>query len=93
MTVKSQKKEKTGALSIKNVTKIYDPSGVNVKAVDDCSMEIAAGEVCMIVAVGGAAVIVSTLLHGVIRMTDMFRFLWRRGRLSSIVGAWARPWF
>ncbi|WP_333792980.1 ABC transporter ATP-binding protein [Hyphomicrobium sp.] len=35
------------------MTKIYDPYGVNVKAVDDCSMEIAGGEVCMIVGPSG----------------------------------------
>ena len=63
MTVKSRKKEKTGALSIKNVTKIYDPSGVNVKAVDDCSMEIAAGEVCMIVGPSGCGK--TTLLNAI----------------------------
>ena len=28
-----------GAISIRNVTKIYDPDGVNVMAVDDCSLE------------------------------------------------------
>ncbi len=33
-----------GALSIRNVSKIYDPEGVNVCAVNDCSMEIAAGK-------------------------------------------------
>jgi NitT/TauT family transport system ATP-binding protein len=44
---------RTGAISIRNVTKIYDPHGVNVKAVDDCSMEIAPGEVCMIVGPSG----------------------------------------
>ena len=53
MANKSSKKKKVGALSIKNVTKIYDPAGVNVKAVDDCSMEIAGGEVCMIVGPSG----------------------------------------
>lgn len=42
-----------GALSIRNVTKIYDPEGVNVMAVDDCSMDIKAGEVCMIVGPSG----------------------------------------
>ena len=42
-----------GAISIRNVTKIYDPEGVNVMAVDNCSMEIAAGEVCMIVGPSG----------------------------------------
>ncbi|MBT4106674.1 MAG: ABC transporter ATP-binding protein, partial [Proteobacteria bacterium] len=38
-----------GAISIRNVTKVYDPGGADVMAVDDCSLEIAAGEVCMIV--------------------------------------------
>ena len=33
---------RTGAISIRNVTKIYDPEGVNVLAVDDCSLEIGA---------------------------------------------------
>lgn len=42
-----------GAISIRNVTKIYDPEGVNVLAVDDCSMEISSGEVCMIVGPSG----------------------------------------
>ena len=42
-----------GAISIRNVTKIYDPEGVNVMAVDDCSMEIESGEVCMIVGPSG----------------------------------------
>ena len=63
MAGKSHKKEQTGALSIKNVTKIYDPSGVNVKAVDDCSMEIAAGEVCMIVGPSGCGK--TTLLNAI----------------------------
>ena len=42
-----------GAISIRNVTKIYDPGGVNVMAVEDCSLEIASGEVCMIVGPSG----------------------------------------
>ena len=63
MTNKFSKKKKIGALSIKNVTKIYDPSGVNVKAVDDCSMEIAGGEVCMIVGPSGCGK--TTLLNAI----------------------------
>ena len=50
-----------GQISIRNVTKIYDPEGVNVMAVDDCSLEIAAGEVCMIVGPSGCGK--STLLR------------------------------
>ena len=42
-----------GQISIKNVSKIYDPDGVNVCAVDNCSIEIAAGEFCVIVGPSG----------------------------------------
>ncbi|MEQ1710614.1 MAG: ABC transporter ATP-binding protein [Hyphomicrobium sp.] len=52
-----------GQISIRNVTKIYDPEGVNVMAVDDCSMEIAAGEVCMIVGPSGCGK--TTLLNAI----------------------------
>ena len=52
-----------GAISIKNVTKIYDPGGVNVMAVDNCSMEIASGEVCMIVGPSGCGK--TTLLNAI----------------------------
>jgi NitT/TauT family transport system ATP-binding protein len=55
--------ERLGALSIKNVTKVYDPEGVNVKAVDDCSMEIEGGEVCMIVGPSGCGK--TTLLNSI----------------------------
>ncbi len=52
-----------GAISIRNVTKIYDPEGVNVLAVDNCSLEIAAGEVCMIVGPSGCGK--TTLLNAI----------------------------
>ena len=52
-----------GAISIRNVTKIYDPGGVNVMAVDNCSMEIAPGEVCMIVGPSGCGK--TTLLNAI----------------------------
>ncbi|MDD9857269.1 MAG: ABC transporter ATP-binding protein [Gammaproteobacteria bacterium] len=52
-----------GAVSIRNVTKVYDPEGVNVMAVDDCSMEIAAGEVCMVVGPSGCGK--TTLLNAI----------------------------
>ncbi len=55
--------ERKGAISIRNVTKIYDPEGVNVLAVDNCSLEIAAGEVCMIVGPSGCGK--TTLLNAV----------------------------
>lgn len=56
-------KNAKGAISIRNVTKIYDPEGVNVMAVDNCSMEIAAGEVCMIVGPSGCGK--TTLLNAI----------------------------
>ena len=55
--------EKPGALSIRNVSKTYDPEGVNVLAVDDCSMEVAGGEVCMIVGPSGCGK--TTLLNAI----------------------------
>ena len=63
MAKNASKTEKKGALSIKNVTKIYDPTGVNVMAVDNCSMEIAGGEVCMIVGPSGCGK--TTLLNAI----------------------------
>ncbi len=52
-----------GAISIRNVTKIYDPEGVNVMAVDDCSLEIQPGEVCMVVGPSGCGK--TTLLNAI----------------------------
>jgi NitT/TauT family transport system ATP-binding protein len=52
-----------GAISIRNVTKIYDPEGVNVMAVDNCSLEIAPGEICMIVGPSGCGK--TTLLNAI----------------------------
>jgi NitT/TauT family transport system ATP-binding protein len=52
-----------GAISIRGVTKVYDPEGVNVMAVDNCSLEIAAGEVCMIVGPSGCGK--TTLLNAI----------------------------
>jgi NitT/TauT family transport system ATP-binding protein len=52
-----------GAISIRNVTKIYDPDGAQVMAVDDCSMEISPGEVCMIVGPSGCGK--TTLLNAI----------------------------
>ena len=52
-----------GAIDIRDVTKIYDPTGVNVMAVDNCSLQIAAGEVCMIVGPSGCGK--TTLLNAI----------------------------
>lgn len=58
-----QGRPQRGAISIRNVTKIYDPEGVNVLAVDNCSMEVDAGEVCMIVGPSGCGK--TTLLNAI----------------------------
>ncbi|MDC1382181.1 ABC transporter ATP-binding protein [Candidatus Puniceispirillum sp.] len=63
MAKKTSKTAKKGEISIKNVTKVYDPTGVNVMAVDNCSMEIAGGEVCMIVGPSGCGK--TTLLNSI----------------------------
>jgi len=52
-----------GSISIRGVSKVYDPGGVNVMAVDNCSLEIAAGEVCMIVGPSGCGK--TTLLNAI----------------------------
>ena len=52
-----------GSISIRGVSKVYDPGGVNVVAVDNCSLEIAAGEVCMIVGPSGCGK--TTLLNAI----------------------------
>src|SRR5947208_16604301 len=43
----------TGALSIRNVGKVYDPDRARVFALDDVSLEITAGELCVVVVPSG----------------------------------------
>lgn len=45
--------KKKGHVEIKNVSKIYDPLGVNVIAADNCSMEIMPGEFMAVVGPSG----------------------------------------
>lgn len=52
-----------GAISIEKVVKIYDPGGGGVLAVDHCSFEIEAGEICMIVGPSGCGK--TTLLNAI----------------------------
>jgi NitT/TauT family transport system ATP-binding protein len=52
-----------GQISIRNVSKIYDPDGARVLAVDNCSMEIEAGELCVVVGPSGCGK--TTLLNAI----------------------------
>jgi NitT/TauT family transport system ATP-binding protein len=59
----------SGAISIRNVSKIYDPLGANVLAVDNCSVDIALGEFCVIVGPSGCGK--TTLLNAVAGFHDI----------------------
>jgi NitT/TauT family transport system ATP-binding protein len=52
-----------GAIRIEHVNKVYDPDGAAVEAVSDCSLEIGAGEICMIVGPSGCGK--TTLLNAI----------------------------
>ena len=52
-----------GKISIQNVSKVYDPDGAKVLAVDDCTMEIEAGEFCVVVGPSGCGK--TTLLNAI----------------------------
>lgn len=52
-----------GHISIQHVSKIYDPDGLNVCAVKDCSLDIPAGEFCMVVGPSGCGK--TTLLNAI----------------------------
>ena len=58
-----------GAISIDDVVKIYDPDGAAVLAVDHCSLEIEAGEICMIVGPSGCGK--TTLLNAIAGFHDI----------------------
>ena len=52
-----------GAIRIDDVVKVYDPDGAAVMAVDHCSLDIPAGEICMIVGPSGCGK--TTLLNAI----------------------------
>jgi NitT/TauT family transport system ATP-binding protein len=52
-----------GALRIDDAVKVYDAGGARVTAVDHCSLDIAAGEICMIVGPSGCGK--TTLLNAI----------------------------
>jgi NitT/TauT family transport system ATP-binding protein len=55
--------EARGRISIRNVSKVYDPDGAKVLAVDNCSMEIEPGEFCVVVGPSGCGK--TTLLNAI----------------------------
>ena len=61
--------ELSGTISIRNACKVYDPEGVNVCAVDDCSLEIDAGEFCVVVGPSGCGK--TTLLNALAGFHDI----------------------
>ena len=63
VTAQAEERAPRGAISIKNVTKVYDPDGAKVLAVDQCSMEIEAGEFCVVVGPSGCGK--TTLLNAI----------------------------
>jgi NitT/TauT family transport system ATP-binding protein len=56
-------KEMPGAISIRHVSKIYDPEGVHVEAMRDCTFDIAAGEFAVVVGPSGCGK--TTLLNAI----------------------------
>ncbi|MBC7153585.1 MAG: ABC transporter ATP-binding protein [Rhodobacteraceae bacterium] len=52
-----------GSLSLRSVSKVYDAGGIAVPAVQNCSIEVAPGEVCMIVGPSGCGK--TTLLNAI----------------------------
>ena len=52
-----------GRIVIEDVVKVYDPEGAAVMAVDHCSLEIEAGEICMVVGPSGCGK--TTLLNAI----------------------------
>lgn len=59
----------SGAIKIEDVVKIYDPDGAAVMAVDHCSIDIPAGEICMIVGPSGCGK--TTLLNAIAGFHDI----------------------
>jgi NitT/TauT family transport system ATP-binding protein len=62
-SVNGSKAATKGAIRIDDVVKVYDPDGAAVMAVDHCSLDIGAGEICMIVGPSGCGK--TTLLNAI----------------------------
>ncbi len=53
MSAPAASQARRGALQIDDVVKVYDPDGARVLVVDHCSLDIAAGEICVVVGPSG----------------------------------------
>jgi ABC-type nitrate/sulfonate/bicarbonate transport system ATPase subunit len=58
-----------GSIGIRSVSKVYDPDGVNVLAIENCSVEIAPGELCVVVGPSGCGK--TTLLNAIAGFHDI----------------------
>lgn len=65
----SQQQVTKGHIVIDDVVKIYDPQGAAVMAVDHCTLDIPAGEICMIVGPSGCGK--TTLLNAIAGFHDI----------------------
>jgi NitT/TauT family transport system ATP-binding protein len=54
---------RSGGLSIRRAGKIYDPEGVHVMAVEDCTFDVPAGGICVVVGTSGCGK--TTLLNAI----------------------------
>ena len=80
----------SGAISIRNVSKVYDPSGVNVLAIGNCSVDIATGEFCVIVGPSGCGK--TTLLNAIAGFHDITGGeIWLDGKPICKPGFTAEP--
>jgi NitT/TauT family transport system ATP-binding protein len=65
----NQQQVTKGHIVIDDVVKIYDPNGAAVMAVDHCTLDIPAGEICMIVGPSGCGK--TTLLNAIAGFHDI----------------------
>lgn len=63
METNGAKQRAEGRISVRDVEKVYDPEGVNVRALENCNMEIQPGEFVMMVGPSGCGK--TTLLNAI----------------------------
>ena len=79
-----------GALSIRDAGKIYDPEGIHVVALEDVSLEVGAGEFCVVVGPSGCGK--TTLLNAIAGFDQLTNGeVWMDGRLLASPGQKLKP--